>query len=188
MVPRAVSSTFSSKPAGSIKSVAAATLLHELLNPTVSPTSLAHIHKALISTTLSTPGTVARLYIAAALTPYSGITYIDSKHKTKLAVEGVIREGLKLGAKNHCLDGIPPLFTAAEVLEDRIKNMIKPNMPSERVAIGRWSAFTFLLSSLSGSCIYRLVAATKMCSQPSHRFSLDSLFAVFPLARAGSSV
>jgi len=102
----------------------------------VSSNSLPHIHTTLLSSALSSPGTVARLYVAAALIPYSGVRYTDSKKKSHLAVEAAIREGLKLGTKNHYLDGIPALFTAAEMLKDRMKNTAKPNLPSERVAVG----------------------------------------------------
>lgn len=38
---------------------------------------------------------VRRLYLATALTPYKGITYKDRKREL-LAVEAVIREGLKV--------------------------------------------------------------------------------------------
>jgi tRNA nucleotidyltransferase (CCA-adding enzyme) len=71
------------------------------------------------------------LYLACALTPYRGITYVDVKGKMHSAVEAVIREGLKVGTKNHYLDGIPSLFSASEILK-------APDIetPSERVAIG----------------------------------------------------
>jgi tRNA nucleotidyltransferase (CCA-adding enzyme) len=135
-IPPAIASSFSSTPAAPITSVAAATVLHELLNPTLSPTSLPHIHDTLLSFALSSPGIIPRLYVAAALTPYAGVKCLDSKKKSHLAVEAAIREGLKLGTKNHYLDGIPALFTAAEVLKDRIRKLLKPNLASERVAIG----------------------------------------------------
>jgi len=74
--------------------------------------------------------------MACALTPYRGVTYVDEKGKNRSAVEAVIREGLKVGTKNHYLDGVPALFSASELLkapdieDDRFKT------PSERAEIG----------------------------------------------------
>jgi tRNA nucleotidyltransferase (CCA-adding enzyme) len=85
------------------------------------------------------PGTdIGRtLWLAAALTPFRSLTYADSKKKKPSAVEGVIREGLKvisyffdrwrwsniraasfvrLGNLNHFLTTVPALFSAADLL------------------------------------------------------------------------
>jgi tRNA nucleotidyltransferase (CCA-adding enzyme) len=138
-IPEKITSTFSSTPGSPVTSVAAATLLQALLKPVSSTSSFAalpSIHKTLISSALS-PGTKSRLFLAAALTPYRGITYTDSKKKQHLAVEAAIREGLKLGTQNHYLDGIPALFIAADLFKDPTSND-RLKSPSERVAIGQW--------------------------------------------------
>ena len=75
------------------------------------------------------------LYISRT-TPYRGITYVDEKGKLHLAVEAVIREGLKVGTKNHYLDGIPALFSASELFKSPDIKDEKFKSPSERVAIG----------------------------------------------------
>jgi tRNA nucleotidyltransferase (CCA-adding enzyme) len=79
------------------------------------------------------------LYLACALTPYRGITYVDEKGKTRSAVEAAIREGLKVGTKNHYLDGIPSLFSASELLKAPDIDDDKFKTPSERVAIGLYA-------------------------------------------------
>jgi tRNA nucleotidyltransferase (CCA-adding enzyme) len=74
--------------------------------------------------------------MACALTPFRGITYIDEKEKVHPAVEAVIRESLKVGTKNHYLDGIPALFSASELFKSPDIEDVKFKSPSERVAIG----------------------------------------------------
>jgi len=76
--------------------------------------------------------------MACALTPYKGITYVDEKGKTHSAVESVIRESLKVGTKNHYLDGVPALFSASELLKAPVidNDKFKLKTPSERAAIG----------------------------------------------------
>lgn len=86
---------------------------------------------------ITSPSTVARLYLACALTPYRGITYLDKKSKEILAVDPAIREGLKIGTKNHYLDGIPHLFMAAALVRSPKLDDERLKTPSERVAIGR---------------------------------------------------
>jgi tRNA nucleotidyltransferase (CCA-adding enzyme) len=93
------------------------------------------VHPTLLST-LDEP-TTARLFFAAALTPFRGVTYTDSKNKRHPAVEAVIRDGLKLGTQNHYLDGIPPLFAAAEMLANPSLNQERFRGPSEAIAIGQ---------------------------------------------------
>jgi tRNA nucleotidyltransferase (CCA-adding enzyme) len=68
-----------------------------------------------------------------------------------------------LGTKNHYLDGIPALFTAAEMLKDRMKNTAKPNLPSERVAVGQYFDITLLLLPLSCSWIYTGLLLREKC-------------------------
>ena len=137
-IPPSISSTFSSIPAPFSVSLAAATILHLVLHPTLptsataDPPTLPRIHPTLQSSidALRT----ARLYLAAALTSFRGITYTDSKGKTYPAVEASIREGLKLGTQNHYLDGIPPLFSATELIKSPREHRYAGR--PERVAIG----------------------------------------------------
>lgn len=140
LMPPSITSTFSSKPSQSITSVSAATLLQTLLG-TASPSSclagIPTLHKALTSSALSVPGTVPRLFLAAALTPFHGITYVDAKKKPHLAVEAAIREGTRLGVQNHYLDGIPALFASSELLSNAILTKDKHTTASERVALGK---------------------------------------------------
>ena len=91
----------------------------------------------LLSYTMRDPGTKARLFMAASLFPFYGITYKDRKQKEHYLVEAVIREGLKLGNKNYYLDGIPALFGAAsELIEGLSLDQDRFKAPSERVSIG----------------------------------------------------
>lgn len=139
MVPSSIASTFSTTPTPSSTAVASATVLQHLLNANPSSAPFDHlptIHKTLISS-VTTPGTRARLFLAAALTPYRGISYTDSKGKSHPATEPAIREGTRLGAQNHYLDGIPALFSAAELLKSPDPSNGKLRVPTERVAIGK---------------------------------------------------
>ena len=139
MIPSSITSTFSADPAPSLIAVAAATVLQHLLDPSPRSAPFGHfptLHKTLIPS-ITTPGTRARLFLAAALTPYRGISYTDSKGKPHPALEPVIREGTRLGAQNHYLDGIPALFSAAELLESPDLSNDKLKLPTDRVAIGK---------------------------------------------------
>lgn len=93
--------------------------------------------------------------MACALTPYRGITYVDEKGKKRPALEAVIREGLKVGTKNHYLDGIPHLFFASVLLNSPDIEDDKFKTPSERIAIGlcrlRFSLYHTSLSNGSRS-------------------------------------
>ncbi len=94
------------------------------------------MHPLILSGLSSSTSVVPRLYMACALTPYRGITYVDEKGKKRPAVEAVIREGLKVGTKNHYLDGVPALFSASELLKAPDIEDDKFKTSSERVAIG----------------------------------------------------
>jgi tRNA nucleotidyltransferase (CCA-adding enzyme) len=65
---------------------------------------------------------------------FKGITYLDSKKREQLAVEAVIRIGLKLGTLNHYMDGVPLLFAAAELLKN--PDLERFTGRPERVSIG----------------------------------------------------
>lgn len=85
-----------------------------------------------------------RLLLAAALTPFRGITLPDKKRAVP-AAEAVIREGLKvrtfavlktltlnillpqLGTQNHYMDGIPALFEASARLSRPALDRFKPS-------------------------------------------------------------
>ena len=91
-VPPQLASAFSGSPGPRTTSLAAASILQALL---LSPTeSLPKIHSELI-TLANDPNAIWRLLLAAAMTPFKGITYQDKKAE-RLAVEAVIREGLKV--------------------------------------------------------------------------------------------
>ncbi|TFY66207.1 hypothetical protein EVG20_g4884 [Dentipellis fragilis] len=125
--------TLSSTPSSSRISVAAAAILRTFLTPVTALFEHPPLHPLFLSHT-SSQSISARLYLACALSPYRGLTYTDHKGKTHLAVEAAIREGLKIGTKNHYLDGIPHLFNAAELLKE--PRLEKFHGPDERVAIG----------------------------------------------------
>ncbi|OSD05776.1 hypothetical protein PYCCODRAFT_1443155 [Trametes coccinea BRFM310] len=124
-IPEGLGIKLSGEPSASLTALKAAMILHDLTNPTNTPStlsglpfpSLPALHPLLLSDFSSQKSTSRRLYLAAALTPYDGLTYQQAKGKVRPAVEAVIREGLKLGAQYHYLDGIPALFSASELLQ-----------------------------------------------------------------------
>jgi tRNA nucleotidyltransferase (CCA-adding enzyme) len=121
--------TLSSEPADIQTSLAATDILFSIISPADfdrTGISLPPVHPLLHS---SATGALPRLYLAAALTPYKGVTYADHKGKTFPATEAVLRDGLKLGVQNHYFDGIPALFTAAALLA-------APDASQTRVKIG----------------------------------------------------
>ena len=80
------------------------------------------------------PTVIARLYLAAILTPFEGIEYRDHKQKIHPLVEAVIRDSLKLGTQNHYLDGIPVLFAATRLIKAQV--MDEPQHSLDRVQLG----------------------------------------------------
>lgn len=94
------------------------------------------LHPTLRSYVLHEPGCKARLFLAASLYSYHGITYTDAKGKEQPLVKCAIQDGLKLGRQNHYLDGIPALYSASELLKGASLGQDKLKMSSERVAIG----------------------------------------------------
>ncbi|TBU26378.1 hypothetical protein BD311DRAFT_762796 [Dichomitus squalens] len=123
-VPENAGIKLSGPPSSSRSALQAAMILHVLTNPVATSMvlsgftfpSLPPLCPLLLSE-ISTPAKpLRRLYLASALTPYRGLTYLQ-KGKERPAVEAVIREGLKLGAQYHYLDGIPALFSAADTLQ-----------------------------------------------------------------------
>ena len=143
-VPESTGVTLSGSPASSRSALHAVMILHVLTNPTAADTvlsgfafpSLPPLHPLLLSEVSTIANSLRRLCLACALTPYRGVTY-SQKGKERPAVEAVLREGLKLGAQYHYLDGIPSLFIASEALQNGVvdwenRNLNKP----ERTWIG----------------------------------------------------
>lgn len=140
-------STFSAPPTPQKTSLVAASVLDQILRSSdesseanLLPASLPKVHPLLLNSVPSNPSPLPRLFLACVLTPYRGITYADAKQKQHLAVEAVIREGLKLGVQNHYLDGIPLLFASSRLLQERITQWGSGAGPfadlPERVALG----------------------------------------------------
>ncbi|KAF8061010.1 hypothetical protein FPV67DRAFT_1423258 [Lyophyllum atratum] len=135
VIPPELSATFSSAPAPRDSAFAAASILNTLLYPQeMNP--LPRLHPTYLSTVNSDSSCRARLYLAATLTPYQTITYLDRKKKPQSAIEYIIRETLKLGTQNHFLDGIPALFCAARLLKNPALTAERFPQPSQRVALG----------------------------------------------------
>ena len=135
-IPPAIASTLSSEPSSTSLALAAASILQTFLRPETALFQHPPMHPLILSGLSSSTSVVPRLYMACALTPYRGITYVDEKGKKRPAVEAVIREGLKVGTKNHYLDGVPALFSASELLKAPDIEDDKFKTSSERVAIG----------------------------------------------------
>lgn len=131
-IPSSVAPKLSSPPASSHLALAAASILTMLLGS--SGKALPPLHSQLLEATSSST-TRSRLYLACALYPYYGITYVDTKGKIQPAVQAAIRESMRLGTQNHYLDGVPLLFSAIELLKGP---RVDPGGPSaeERVRIG----------------------------------------------------
>ncbi|KAI0757417.1 hypothetical protein C8Q80DRAFT_1133528 [Daedaleopsis nitida] len=129
-IPDNMGTKLSGSPAAPDSALRAAMILHALTSPTIATTSLSGVtfpslpavHPLLLSELSSSTSPLRRLYLAAALTPYSGLTYTQTKGKIRPAVEAVIREGLKLGAQHHYLDGIPALFSGAEIVQKGVSD------------------------------------------------------------------
>ncbi|KAJ7785788.1 hypothetical protein B0H16DRAFT_1295113 [Mycena metata] len=137
VLPAEVETSLSASLAPRTLSVKAERILKSILSPPDSVlANITPVHPALVSAVKEDTTAPARLHLAAALTPYFGITYKDKKKKDLSAVECAIRESLKLGAQNHYVDGIPLLFEAAQLLRNPDLNQEKFKTPSERVAIG----------------------------------------------------
>jgi tRNA nucleotidyltransferase (CCA-adding enzyme) len=148
------SSTFSTAPADSKQSLIAAIILHVITESTSS--TLSPLHPTLKTAFASQPSIKPRLYLASALTPYKNLTYTDHKKKIHPVTELVLREGVKLGAQNHYLDGIPTLFAAAEILKNPSLEEKRFASPSERVAIGFFLLFfNYLILKLAEGLVLR---------------------------------
>lgn len=130
----AVLESLSSLPTDPLQGLTAATILFSL---TTAPSSLPAVHPLLTEHFTLHPSTRPRLFLASALTPFKGITYRDAKDKIHAAAEVVLRDGCKLGSQNNYLNGIPTLFSGAELLKNPTSEGGRFGHRPERVAIGR---------------------------------------------------
>lgn len=135
-VPTHIISIASSSPKSWHLSLRAATILHGLLSLSSPSENSIPLHPTLRSYVLGEPGCKARLFLAASLYPYHGITYPDRKGKEQTLVKCAIQDGLKLGRQNHYLDGIPAMYSAADLLKGVSLEQSGLQLPSERAAIG----------------------------------------------------
>jgi len=187
-VPTQITSIASSSPKSWNLSLRAATILHDLLSLTSPTENSIPLHPALRSYVLEEPGCKARLFLAASLYPYHGITYPDHKGKEQTLVKCAIQDGLKLGRQNHYLDGIPTLYSAADLLQGVSLEQSKLKLPSERVAIGMpvISRLKFSIDDILP--LSRPFTTTGSCPQHRHGFPLGQLACIFSRVRAGLDV
>jgi len=80
-IPPALASTLSSQPSSTSFALAAASILQTFLRPDVALFRHPPIHPLISSGFSTSTSIVPRLYMACALTPYRGITYVDEKGK-----------------------------------------------------------------------------------------------------------
>ncbi|KAF8272389.1 hypothetical protein EI94DRAFT_1769900 [Lactarius quietus] len=171
-IPPTIVPLVSAQPASTSLAIAAASILRTFLQPDAALFQHPPVHPLILSGLSSSTSVVPRLYMACALTPYRGITYVDNKNKEHPVLEAVIHDGLKVGTKNHYLDGIPALFVASgllkspDVQDDRFKT------PSERVAIGLLLRHGSVHNALVGahwttSLLFSLIQDLVDCYDPS---------------------
>src|SRR5260370_24605179 len=80
-IPPAIAPTLSSQPSSPSLALAAASILQTFLRPDTALFRHPPIHPLILSGLSSSTAVVPRLYMACALTPYRGITYVDEKGK-----------------------------------------------------------------------------------------------------------
>ncbi|KAJ7596771.1 hypothetical protein C8J56DRAFT_1041030 [Mycena floridula] len=131
-IPEEFTSNFSSPLPSPSKALTAASILQALVHPALS--SELALHPTLLSTLHADSSCEARLFLAAILSPYIGITYQDKKNKTFPAVGCALDHSLKLGRQYHFSDGVPALFVASQILNNPELTKFKDR--PERVAIG----------------------------------------------------
>ncbi|KAG6896741.1 hypothetical protein C0992_006403 [Termitomyces sp. T32_za158] len=125
---------FSSPPAPRDTALAAALITHNVLHANeTSP--IPSLHSSYLSAISADPTCRARMYLAAALTPYKGISYQEKK-KTMSAIGYILRDVLKLGTQSHFLDGIPALFASSIILQNPVLTSERFSHASQRVALG----------------------------------------------------
>lgn len=114
--------------------LAAASILHTLLKG--DDRTLPDLHPNLFNALAEDPTCKSRLFLAAALRPFSEMTFVDEKDRTQPVVWLSLWESLRLGTQSHFLDGIPPLYAAAKLLSKPDVSSERLQKPSKRVAIG----------------------------------------------------
>ncbi|KAG6885520.1 hypothetical protein C0993_000516 [Termitomyces sp. T159_Od127] len=134
IIPPHVLAAFSSPPAPSEIAFTAALVTHNLLHANET-SSIPSLHSSYLSAINADPTCRARLYLAAVLTPYKGISYQEKK-KRPSAIEYILRDVLKLGTQNHFLDGIPALFSSADILQNSVLASEQFLHVSQRAALG----------------------------------------------------
>lgn len=105
--PQSIADTLSHQPASRSVGLAAASISNSIFSQFDHPdtsNALAPVHTSLLSYSASDKDVRRRLILAAAMTPFKGITYPEKK-KTVPAVEGLVRVGLKV----HCSPENPPI-------------------------------------------------------------------------------
>ncbi|KZT55979.1 hypothetical protein CALCODRAFT_436382 [Calocera cornea HHB12733] len=120
----AATATLSGEPLAEDTGLIAASILHHLLK---APDTA---YLTILSRAREDAQVRKRLYLAADLTPYGNLTYVEKK-KSAPAVEGIIREGLKLG--NHDITSTACLFAASQLLTQPVLSRFPP---PERKSIG----------------------------------------------------
>ncbi|KAJ3575901.1 hypothetical protein NP233_g783 [Leucocoprinus birnbaumii] len=154
VIPDNFLSTLSGNPAASSQGFAAASILHHLLENRKQESrniDLPALHPLYYQALDTDPTCSSRLYLAASVTPFKGLTYLDKKKKEQPVIELVLGESLKLGRQSHFLDGIPLLFTAAESISRSIIETDKLHPTSERVGIGLLLREKSVHNSVTGS-------------------------------------
>ncbi len=162
-LPPAISSTLSSDVPSKPLGLVACAILRSLLS-SPSTLELPDPHPLLLSQLSVDTGLRQRLFFAASLSAYHGITFKTPKGEIKLAAEAVIREALKRGQQNHFSDGIPAFFSAADVLRD--PGVERLSGETERSKIGRLTVYVVAmpLDALLTS-LYRTSLKDKMRAQ-----------------------
>ncbi|KZP00684.1 hypothetical protein CALVIDRAFT_475433 [Calocera viscosa TUFC12733] len=125
-LPPAATSTLSGVPLEEDTGLVTASILHHLLSSPDTATLT-------ILTRARQDAQVRKyLYLAADLTPYGQLTYLEKK-KSAPAVEGIIREGLKQKLSNNDMTSTVGLFAAAHLLS---KPELSRFPPPDRKSIG----------------------------------------------------
>ncbi|KAF8610259.1 hypothetical protein BDV93DRAFT_429846 [Ceratobasidium sp. AG-I] len=130
-IPPALTGKTSGKPKAQSTAISAASMLCNLLSSTSTLTP--PVHRLLLEPAREDLGVRQRLIFGTALTPWKHMRYLEKK-KTVSLVEGVIKEGLKIGGQNHFITSVPSLFVAHEKLSN--PSLEKFNGPEERALIG----------------------------------------------------
>lgn len=133
MIPAEIKAAFSEQPVPDASALTSAIVLHALL--TEYDVNLPPLHSSLFRAVKTDPSCASRLYLASMLNPFAHITYTDNKRRVHSVTGIVLRESLRLGTQNHYLDGIPPLFSANQLLRSALNGEVL-HSSSRRVVLG----------------------------------------------------